>query len=99
MGNKWVWAFNADLYCGGCADKIVATVGTLPVGKDYTDSDNYPQGPYMHGGGESDTPTHCGHCGMFMENDLTTDGIEYVREALETHDIPEWSEFYAGVLA
>ena len=27
---------------------------------------------------ESDTPTHCDTCGGFLENRLTSDGVEYV---------------------
>jgi hypothetical protein len=42
----------------------------LPVPDDY---------PYE---GESDSPTHCGGCGVPIIHDLTTDGVEYVRELL-----------------
>lgn len=46
------------------------------------DSDDYPKGPFDNGGGEADSPQHCDHCGVFLENDLTTDGANYVREQL-----------------
>ena len=47
------------------------------------ESDEYPQGPYVDGGGEADTPQHCdnGACGKFLENPLTDDGQAYVRES------------------
>ena len=57
---------------------------------DNCDSGEYPCGPYADGGGESDTPSHCGACGEFLENPLTSDGYEYVREAARA----EWDAFY-----
>jgi len=62
------------------------------------DSDTYPQGPYADGGGESDTPAHCDVCGVFLENPLTPDGVEYVRELIRAEGNPTWAEFYASVL-
>lgn len=70
------------------------------------DSDEFPKGPYPDDA-ESDTPEHCGsheHCldptmigdfvaGHFFENDLTTDGVEYVKQALA--DGGEVAEFWA----
>lgn len=44
------------------------------------DSDELPKGPYADGGGESDVPQHCEGCGTFLENPLTSDGYDYVRE-------------------
>jgi len=44
------------------------------------DSDDYPKGPYSDGGGEADSPQHCDSCGTFLENPLTPDGAQYVRE-------------------
>lgn len=32
--------------------------------------------------GESDSPTHCGGCGIPIIHELTIEGAEYVREAL-----------------
>ena len=57
---------------------------------DNCDSDEYPCGPYADGGGESDTPSHCGACGEFLENPLTSHGYEYVREVASA----EWDDFY-----
>lgn len=46
------------------------------------DSGDYPKGPYGDGGGESDTPSHCDACHAHLENPLTGDGADYVRQAL-----------------
>ena len=43
-----------------------------------------PKGPYPDGGGEADTPEHCGGCHVHLENDLTPDdGYSYVGEAIQ----------------
>ena len=63
------------------------------------DSDDYPKGPYLDGGGEADSPQHCdnqdeclnaeslkwrgravGKVGAFLENPLTSKGVEYLCE-------------------
>jgi len=75
------------------------------------DSDEFPKGPYPDGGGEADCPQHCGagpEChnaielsdgrkvGAWLENELTTDGVEYVRGAIrEGGEVAEmWADFY-----
>jgi hypothetical protein len=42
-------------------------------------NDGVDDNPY---GGESDSPTHCGCCGIPIIHDLTTDGVDYVRGLL-----------------
>ena len=37
---------------------------------------------YPDGGGESDCPEHCAVCHVPLENTLTSDGVEYVLEAI-----------------
>jgi hypothetical protein len=76
------------------------------------DSDEYPKGPYPDGGGEADCPQHCaaredclnavdvgdGHkIGCHLENGLTADGEEYVRESLAGDGccVEIWADFYA----
>lgn len=98
-----VYVYAADLYCETCGEAIREEIDAAGKGPDdpsveYSyDSDDYPKGPYPHGGGESDSPRHCGsgpECacpvilmdgrkvGAFLENPLTSDGVEYVREAV-----------------
>lgn len=83
------YVFAAALLCESCGAKtreqLRATVKELHPSFDESnestfDSDYYPKGPYGQGGGEADTPQHCDHCGVFLENPLTTDGAIYVRE-------------------
>lgn len=84
--------YQADIYCDGCARRIMAGM------EQSEDSEAYPQGPYCDGGGEADSPQHCGECRTFLENPLTRDGYAYVIET--AHDrgandvISEWLEFY-----
>ncbi len=60
------------------------------------DSGEFPKGPIADGGGEADHPNHCASgedClepteiegekyGCFLENDLTTEGIDYINQGL-----------------
>ena len=78
------------------------------------DSDEYPKGPYPDGGGKANWPQHCGagsEClnaielsdgtkvGAWLENELTTEGVEYVRKVTqEGGEVAElWVEFYGGL--
>lgn len=36
-------------------------------------------------GGETDSPSHCDECGVLLDEDLTTDGLQYVEDALREH--------------
>jgi hypothetical protein len=77
------------------------------------DSDEYPKGPYPDGGGEADFPQHCGSgpdclnaiqffdgtkAGAWLGNELTSDGIQYVKDAIEEDPENEvcqlWAECY-----
>lgn len=71
------YIYQAALLCESCA-----TTAKWTLAPD-ADSDRYPQGPYANGGGEADCPQHCDHCNLFLENPLTTDGMEYVRESVK----------------
>jgi len=103
------YIYQADLYCSECADAIKANVETaVNPCFDWEISDNYPQGPYPDGGGEADTPQHCGSCGKFLENPLTDAGREYVADLVEefidqhchnqehsmTGCLAQWIQFY-----
>ena len=104
--------FRADLYCGGCAGvrMVEMTREGVRDGVDCwksEDSDDFPQGPYPDGGGESDSPAYCGGCGMFLKNPLTSDGYVSLQEQIKTaqstnkwpYPLTEQVEFYALDLA
>ena len=74
------------------------------------DSDEFPKGPFLDGS-EADFPQHCGagedclnaielsdgtKIGAWLRNDLTADGVEYVKEAIrEGGEVGEmWADFY-----
>lgn len=77
------------------------------------DSDEFPKGPYEDE--ESDTPQHCA-CGSdcvnaitlsdgtkvgdWLENELTQDGVNYVKEAIEKGgEVADlWAEWYKDYL-
>jgi hypothetical protein len=81
------YIFQAALLCEDCGDKVCAELtaaGKAPKNPDdeYSyDSDDFPKGPYPEAGGEADVPHHCDKCGEFLENPLTSEGVEYVKEA------------------
>lgn len=76
------YIFQADIYCEDCAKEIMERQHAYEPGDgDAWDSDFYPKGPYADGGGEADTPQHCGGCRVFLDNPLTGDGETYVRDA------------------
>ena len=83
------YMYKADLHCEDCGKKLQEALdfaGKRPADPDdeHTyDSDDYPKGPYPDGGGDADSPHHCGTCGRFLENPLTRDGCEYVAGAFE----------------
>ena len=88
------YIYNADIYCEPCGNKIKRNLdaeGLAPLhlaDEFYWDSGDYPKGPYD--ASESDTPDHCGSCGVFLENPLTSDGYDYIMENQNS----EWDEFY-----
>ena len=92
------YIFNADIFCEECTQELRTELGN--EGKpDTGDSDDFPQGPYSDGGGESDCPEHCGDCGVFLENSLTTDGENYVKVSVDVGyggvAESEWKPFYS----
>jgi len=91
-----VCIYQADLICADDAAKIVEKLKKKGV-EDTGDSDDYPQGSRENGGGEADSPGHCGfgdECinaltlpsggkiGAPLGNGLTSDGIEYLQATL-----------------
>jgi len=52
---------------------------------------------FPDGGGEADTPHHCGTCMVPLENPLTGEGVNYVLEAIShtlAEDPAEWEKVY-----
>lgn len=105
------YIYNADLYCESCGDTIkdeLTKEGKAPIdpNDEYSyDSDDFPKGPFSDGGGEADSPNHCGNreCQVFLENPLTEDGRNYVLDALienkgsgagDAEVLALWSDFY-----
>jgi hypothetical protein len=82
------YIYQAGLLCEHCGEDVRARIkreGNAPddpADESTYDSDAFPQGPYDHGGGEADCPQHCDQCHVFLENPLTTDGVEYVRQTI-----------------
>lgn len=99
------YIYQADVFCEICIDEIKESLRDKKPAypcdlsdENTYDSDDYPKGPYASD--EADCPQHCGNCGMFLESPLTTDGNNYVKEALTeapkplTGHIKTWAEYY-----
>jgi len=88
--------------CGDGIRKLLDSKGGRPENVDDEttyDSDDYPKGPYPDGGGEADSPQHCDGCAVFLENDLTSEGREYVQETINRDEgdpeiLQTWSQHY-----
>lgn len=98
--------------CGKDICRIITAEGNAPADPDDQrsyDNGEFPQ--YVEDFGESDCPEHCAagedcinayefpdgcKIGVWLENDLTTDGEEYVKEAIrEGGEVAElWREWY-----
>lgn len=104
-----IYVFQAALLCEDCGEKKRAELESSappdPDDEHTYDSDDYPKGPYPDGGGEADCPQHCDACHVFLENPLTSEGLDYVRETiaskledprakLDTPAFEEWAPFY-----
>jgi hypothetical protein len=97
------YAYKAALYCEHCANEIKKNLerstGKPPIDM-RDDSEAWPQGPYSNGADEADTPQHCDCCHAFLENPLTGDGENYVKEAIKANSgnpavLTTWKEFYS----
>lgn len=100
-----VYLYAADFLCDKCGEALIRRFNprrgkrrALLSHEISGDHNEFPQGPYSDGGGESDTPQHCmagQHCkqalklpggikvGCWLENPLTRHGVDYVRAAVE----------------
>jgi hypothetical protein len=105
------YVYRAALYCHDCVTGIcrdLAARGYHAIKAQHPeltyDSDAFPQGPYLDGGGEADCPQHCDCCGVFLENPLTSDGERYVQDAIAQAGgnpavLNEWHDFYKYLFA
>jgi len=106
-----VYVYQADFLCEDCAGKIIEKLEKEGV-EDTGDTDDFPQGPYPEGGGEADSPHHCGSgagcvnaikvpggskIGCPLGNPLTSDGTRYVEEKLAHNLVCETSPHSHGV--
>jgi hypothetical protein len=112
-----VYMYNADLWCSECGRAIKKRIRAeghapkTPSDESSFDSDEYPKGPFSDGGGEADSPQHCGagedclepyvlkdgsKVGKFLGNDLTAEGEEYVK-GLHATNPTEITEFWMQV--
>ena len=95
-----VYVYQADLYCEACGEEIRAALDAEgkrpedPSNEISYDSDEYPKGPYGPAEeGDADHPCYCRECNLFLENDLTEEGKQYVRESIERDlllSTPRW---------
>jgi len=94
MSNSYV--YQGNIYCEKCTRHLLAQLNNKGV-EDTGDSNDYPQGPYLNGGGEADSPQHCGNgrecqrpielgsghlVGDWLENPLTNEGLQYIANQL-----------------
>ncbi len=60
-----------ELLCPACALRLYDDVAGVELEPRYTWENN-----------ETDTPNHCPHCDVLLEEDLTPHGVQYVREQI-----------------
>ena len=101
-----VYIYQAALYCEECGEAIKTNLGAAGLAPEDADDETYDSGEYPKGPmdeGESDTPSHCGGCGTFLESRLTSDGCAYVNEAVREAikagrmgavPVTAWASFY-----
>jgi len=91
------YVFQGDIYCQACGEDIIRELRAEGV-QPSEDSDEWPQG-VVDGGGEADTPWHCGsgegclnreyiaewdrYIGCPLWNPLTEEGYRYVAKRIE----------------
>lgn len=60
-----------ELYCTDCANTLFAGAENVEIDSRYTWEYN-----------STDSPTHCPECDVLLEEDMTTQGLDYIREAV-----------------
>ena len=103
------YVYQADFICEDCAVDFLDRLGKNGC-EDTGDSDDYPQGPFESSLEESDSPQHCGQgeacinaesypgldrgVGLFLENALTADGMDYVKNVVKANPNDSLSQFW-----
>jgi len=64
------YAYQGALYCEECGRRLIKFLGSK---EDSGDSSDYPQGPYLDGGGEADAPQFC-DSGEYCPNAFASPG-------------------------
>lgn len=98
--------------CGKAIQNRISHENPRPA-SEWRPAMEYPQGPYPDGGGESDSPQHCAegaNCpnaielddgckvGAWLENELTEEGIKYIRRTKGTGKIAAlWIKWYSNL--
>ncbi len=85
------YAYDCEMWCDQCAEEIISDLDKKGI-EDSRDTNEYPQ--WCQPTEEADCPHHCGGCGEFLENNLTTDGADYVLAAV-ADDLAEGRESIA----
>lgn len=103
-----VYIFQAEIYCEACGQAIrdmLTNKGEAPadpINEASYDSDYFPKGPFPDGGGESDCPEHCAKCEIFLGNELTSQGVDYViaylMDAVDEGQATDVEILWAGLL-
>ncbi len=83
------YMYRAEWLCELCAQHEAMALG-IELGKFDGDSDDGPVGPYEEPFNDlaADYPCHCAGCDVFLKNELTDDGIAYVREQIANITYP-----------
>lgn len=108
LAMRRVYVYQAAVYCEPCGTTIrerLTAEGRAPADPrdEYSyNSGDYPKGPEPVSEHEADSPQHCDACGEFLENPLTCEGLDYVREAVteglkrggKSVAVTTWRAFY-----
>lgn len=60
-----------ELYCTDCAKELFEDLPNVEIQQHYTWENN-----------EADSPTHCPNCGVLLEEDMTEQGLQYIRDEI-----------------
>ena len=89
-----MYVYNAAMWCGDCAMKVINDLRENGILNDGT-LDTWPQ--QCGDSTEADYPQHCDSCHVFLRNDLTGDGYDYVFESWLDKSgevVQEWLDYY-----